>query len=127
MRQFALIVAFFLPHFLWCQPIIEKQITDWQFRMVGDSVWKKAKVPGTIIDNFIDLSDISNPNHPYYGDNEKLYQWIGEKDWEFRTTIKEQLAPDYLAGYVNMEFGCLDLFADVYINDQPYHHENALS
>ncbi len=107
-------------------PIIEKEITDWEFRMVGDSVWKPAKVPGTIIDNFVDLSDLSNPLHPYYGDNEKLYQWIGEKDWEFRSFIDIPIVHyEYLEGHSTMEFECLDLFADVYLNGKKWHHENA--
>lgn len=106
-------------------PIIEQEITDWEFRMVGDSVWKPAKVPGTIIDNFVDLGDISNPLHPYYGDNEKLYQWIGERDWEFRTTVfidKDLLNQGYT---YDIEFESLDLYADIYINEDHWTHNNA--
>jgi beta-mannosidase len=126
MRQIGFIITFFLPQFLWSQQVIEKEITDWEFRMVGDSVWEKAIVPGTIIDNFVDLSDISNPLHPYYGNNEKLYQWIAEKDWEFRSYIAIQVPhSDYFQGHTEIEFECLDLFADVYINGKKWHHENA--
>lgn len=119
------IILLTLTQILWSQRIIEREITDWEFRMVGDSVWKNAKVPGTIIDNFVDLNDISNPLHPYYGNNEKLYQWIGEKDWEFRTTIN--IDDEYLTnGYMRvLEFGCLDVIADIYINGEKYaYHTN---
>src|SRR5688572_17085837 len=112
------------PQLLWSQQVIEKEITDWEFRMVGDSVWKKAKVPGTIIDNFANLNNISDPQHPYYGDNEKLYQWIGEKDWEFRTTI--HLPVEYWEKEFGIQFGSLDLFADIFINDEwQCNHSNA--
>jgi len=107
------------------QSVIEKEITDWEFRMVGDSVWKPAKVPGTIIDNFVDLSDISNLLHPYYGDNEKLYQWIGEEDWEFRTNIKVEDDLISMVYFYDISFGCLDLYADVFINGLQYTSNNA--
>jgi beta-mannosidase len=124
MRQIGFIIIFFLPQFLWSQPVIEKEITDWEFRMVGDSVWKKAVVPGTIIDNFADLSDISNPLHPYYGGNEKLYQWIGEKDWEFRTSI--YIGENKSNGYNSFDLilNGLDLFADITINGRTYGNSN---
>jgi beta-mannosidase len=103
----------------------QKEITNWEFRMAGDSTWKPARVPGTIMDNFVDLKDVSNPLHPYYGDNEKLYQWIGDKDWEFRTSL--QIDSLLLAqGYTyNLEFGCLDLFADIWLNDMMWNQANA--
>jgi beta-mannosidase len=123
-RSFFLFILF-IPVFLWSQSIIDKEITDWEFRMVGDSIWKPAKVPGTIIDNYVDLSDISNPLHPYYGDNEKIYQWIGENDWEFKTSI--QIEKDLLdKGFTyDLYFNCLDLFADIYLNDTMYVSNNA--
>lgn len=114
-----------LTHLGWGQKIIEREIIDWEFRMVGDSIWKKAKVPGTIIDNFADLSDLSNPQHPYHGDNEKLYQWIGEKDWEFRTIV--HIDPRYMGLKYMLTFPSLDLFANVYINNQPIHYHDTLS
>lgn len=112
-------------HFLWSQRIIEKEMNDWEYRMVGDSVWKEAKVPGTIMDNFVDLSYISDPLHPYYGDNEKLYQWVGEQDWEFRTRVV--INPSHIGmGYL-ITFGSLDLFADVYVNNHPIHFSDTIS
>lgn len=119
-----LLLLLLIPQILFSQ-VLEKEITDWEFRMVGDSFWKNAKVPGTIIDNFVDLSNISNPLHPYYGDNEKLYQWIGEKDWEFRTQINiHEITKDKNYTY-KIEFGSLDLFADVYVNGIKYNSNNA--
>jgi len=123
MKKLVLFI-FFIPQFIFSQ-IIEKEITDWEFRMVGDSLWKKATVPGTIIDNFVDLSNISNPLHPYYGDNEKLYQWIGEKDWEYRTQVNlHELTKDKNYTY-DIEFESLDLFAEVNINGNKYKSNNA--
>ena len=103
----------------------EQPITNWEYRMVGESAWKPAKVPGTIISNLVNLEDISDPQHPYYGDNEKLYQWVADKDWEFRTIlpIDTHLVN---AGYTyDIEFGSLDLFAVICQDSNVYLHENA--
>jgi beta-mannosidase len=124
MKKYVFIFFCLIPAVVFGQQIIEKEITDWEFRMVGDSVWKKAKVPGTIIDNFVDLGDISNPQHPYYGDNEKLYQWIGENDWEFKTTVN--IEPAYQESEFSLQFGALDLFAEVYVDGRPHSSQNAL-
>ena len=97
--------------------IIEKEISIWEYRMVGDSIWKPAKVPGTVIGNLVDLSDNSNLLHPYYGDNEKLYQWVAEKDWEFRTNF-ELDSILYKGCHFELLFEQLDLFADIYINNE---------
>jgi beta-mannosidase len=105
--------------------IIEHDIVDWEYRMKNDSIWKPAKVPGTIIDNLFNPNDFSHSTHPYYGDNEKLYQWVGEKDWEFRKNVsinKTLLAQGYT---YSLEFESLDLFCDIFINDQIFHHQNA--
>jgi beta-mannosidase len=105
--------------------IIEHDIVDWEYRMQNDSFWKSAKVPGTIIDNLINSNDFSHSSHPYYGDNEKLYQWVGEKDWEFRKNVdinKNLLAQGYT---YSLEFESLDLFCDIFINDQIFRHQNA--
>ncbi len=118
-------LLFFITPLITYSQIIEKEITDWEFRMVGDSVWKKAKVPGTIIDNFVDLSDITNPQHPYYGDNEKLYQWIGEKDWEFRTNLHFSTSEINHSPQYVLVFEQLDLFAKVNIDGHIYYHQNA--
>jgi beta-mannosidase len=123
-------IFFFLSSlFAWTQHSVnqpnQQEITNWEFRMVGDSTWKPARVPGNIIDNFVNLGDLSNPLHPYYGDQEKLYQWIGEKDWEFRTSLRvDSLLLNQ--GYTyTLEFGCLDLFADIWINNLMWNHANA--
>jgi len=68
---------------------------DWQFTLSKDNVninkvdnkvrqgkWFHAAVPGTIHTDLLNLKLI---DEPFYSDNEKDLQWIGESDWTYRT------------------------------------------
>src|SRR5674476_710941 len=46
--------------------------------------WYKASVPGTIHTDLINNKLIPDP---FYSDNEKRLQWIGEMDWDYRTSV----------------------------------------
>src|SRR5688572_26488402 len=118
--------SFFLSVYGQIQPILEKEITEgWEFRMVGEKDWHPAKVPGTIVGNLMNLEDVSNRKHPYHGDNEKLYQWVAERDWEFRTYVHIDKKHLTKRARIDIEFESLDLFAEVYINGLRWTHENA--
>ncbi len=87
-------------------------LTQWQFAEAGDSVWMDAKVPGTVHQDLIDHGRLPNP---FYGMNEKVVQWVEQKDWAYRTTFtvtREQLAMDR----AQLEFDGLDTYADVFLN-----------
>lgn len=57
---------------------------EWEFRQVGDTVWRTAEVPGCI---HTDLMSCGIIEDPFYARNERSLQWIGEKDWEYRKTF----------------------------------------
>lgn len=69
---------------------------------------------------------------PYFGENEKLYQWIEDHQWHFRSRffLSEDL---FNAEEVTINFPCIDTYASIYINNQkileaqnyfhPYHVE----
>lgn len=86
---------------------------DWQFKQTGEKVWQKAEVPGCVHTDLMSNQKIADP---YYRDNERGMQWIGEKDWDYQTTfnVSDSLLKNE---NVNLVFEGLDTYADVYIND----------
>ena len=48
----------------------------WQFRKVGDKLYKEATVPGC---NYLDLMANGDIPDPFIGLNEKDVYWVGEK------------------------------------------------
>ncbi len=85
---------------------------SWQFRELGKGKWLPAKVPGCV---HLDLMENGVIDDPYYRDNEEKYQWIGERDWEYRTrfNVDEKLL-DF--DHLDLVFEGLDTFAEVYLN-----------
>lgn len=88
--------------------------SNWVFRKVGDTTgWMPATVPGCVHTDLLANKIIPDP---FYGDNEKLVQWVEREDWEYKTTfyldrtfIKQEI--------LEINFEGLDTYADVYIND----------
>lgn len=54
---------------------------------------------------------------PFYGENEKLYQWIEEHQWHVRSRffLTEAL---FNAAQVELVFPCIDTYASIFINKQ---------
>jgi beta-mannosidase len=69
---------------------------------------------------------------PFYGENEKLYQWIEEHQWNVRSRffLSEEM---FNATEVELDFPCIDTYASIFINKKnvleaenyfhPYHIE----
>ncbi len=103
-----------------CSPEREKNAvsgmlihTGWQYKKVGDSSWSQASVPGCI---HTDLLNDSKIEDPFYRLNEKKQQWIGETDWEYRTTF-EVSSKTMSNENIALVFDGLDTYADVFLND----------
>ena len=57
----------------------------WSFRDVADrSTWREAVVPGCVHTDLLRHGQIPDP---FWGNNEEQLQWIGEREWEYRTTF----------------------------------------
>jgi beta-mannosidase len=90
----------------------------WQFRAasgsehVGVAEWHAATVPGEV---HTDLQAAGLIADPFFADNEKRLQWVGEQDWEYRTSLHASRA---LLAHEHLElvFEGLDTFADVLLN-----------
>jgi len=51
---------------------------DWKFHRVGSRASHPARVPGSVHADLLALGEIEDP---FFRDNEKDLQWIGEADW----------------------------------------------
>ncbi|MDR1653546.1 MAG: glycoside hydrolase family 2 protein, partial [Prevotellaceae bacterium] len=102
---------------LICSQIIVAQTvnlnTDWQFRQAGTEKWFPATAPGQV---HTDLLENQLIDDPFIYANYKKVQWIGFKDWEYRTEFdidKNILEKEK----IELVFPGLDTYADVYLND----------
>lgn len=85
--------------------------------------WVLQSHPDSLLINSVDPSDVHLAlmlkgiiPDPFFGENEKKVQWVGETDWCFRTTFN---VPANLLGQeeVNLVFDGLDTYAHVWLND----------
>lgn len=85
----------------------------WEFKELNQKDWMKATVPGTV---HTDLFNIGKIPDLYYRNNEHKLQWIGEKDWEYKThfTITEEILQKDV---VEIIFYGLDTYTNIKIND----------
>ena len=87
--------------------------SGWSFRQEeDDSDWMPAAVPGCIHTDLLAAGAIPDP---FFGDNEKDLQWIGEKEWVYACTF---IADETLLRHdkVYITFAGLDTYAEVSLN-----------
>ena len=75
----------------------------------------KAFVPGC---NYLDLMREKVIDDVFYGTNEMLYRWVGEKDWIYsrQFTVDERVLE---RDFVFLSISGLDTIADIFINGVP--------
>ncbi|MDR3667654.1 MAG: hypothetical protein P4L35_12495, partial [Ignavibacteriaceae bacterium] len=76
--------------------------------------WYKAIVPGTIHTDLLNNKLIPDP---FYADNENQLQWIGEMDWDYRTTFDLHKTID-LSKPVFIKFNGIDTIAEINLNGE---------
>lgn len=85
---------------------------SWEFRQADKDRWYPATVPGVVHTDLLANELIEDP---FWENNEQKLQWIGRKDWKYRTTFsvtKEQLTP----ANIELVFDGLDTYAEVSLN-----------
>ncbi|MDR3727640.1 MAG: glycoside hydrolase family 2 protein [Terracidiphilus sp.] len=114
-------LCLFAPLAAYALPASQSIHSGWQFRAVADTQhsgvtdWHAATVPGEV---HTDLQTAGLIPDPFYGDNEKRLQWVGEQNWEYRTTLHPP--PAILAmKHIELVFDGLDTFAEVSLNGHP--------
>ncbi len=87
---------------------------DWQVTQVGKDDWIPAKVPGCVHTDLLAAGKIPDP---FYRDNEKAVQWVGESDWSYRRAFE---VPEEVLKNDRVLLRCegLDTLATVKINSQ---------
>jgi beta-mannosidase len=79
-----------------------------------DQGWTKTSVPTEI---FKDLFHAGKIKDPFIDRNEESVQWVGEKDWIYRTKFSVESKRREGEGVV-LVFDGLDTFVDVFLNDK---------
>ena len=84
----------------------------WQVSREGTSQWLPATVPGCIHTDLLAAKKIPDP---FYGDNEKKVQWVGEANWIYRRSF--DVTPGLLArDHVTLKCEGLDTLAAIGLN-----------
>ncbi|MFZ1977636.1 MAG: glycoside hydrolase family 2 protein [Bacteroidota bacterium] len=94
------------------RPIKLSICEGWKFCQEGSGQWHTAQVPGCVHTDLLNDSLISDP---FFGTNEKSLQWIGEKNWIYKTTFDvpmEMLQNES----VELVFEGLDTYAEITLN-----------
>ena len=95
--------------------------SGWEFRALDArdhpeaAMWRPATVPGVVLTDLLAAKAVPDP---YFRDNEAKLQWIGLRDWEYRTTLNISAA-QLVHRHVELVFDGLDTFSEVYVNDKP--------
>ena len=89
--------------------------SGWQFREAGsENEWLPATVPGCVHTDLFAAGEIPDP---FFGDNEKDLQWIGEKEWVYTRTFSVD-DPFLEHDRIFIEFAGLDTYAEVTLNGE---------
>ncbi len=79
---------------------------------LGASEKFTAKIPGTIHTDLLSAGKIPDP---FFGHNDSLVRWVGEKTWEYTCSFMPS-AKIWQATRKTLVFEGLDTYADVYLN-----------
>lgn len=89
----------------------------WEFSQHGKNDWLEAKVPGEV---HTDLLRHRRIEDPFLYSSDSKCQWIGFKDWEYRSSFDVDAAM-LAKPSVDLVFPGLDTYADVYLNGNLVH------
>lgn len=90
---------------------IQTLTEEWTLNEAGNNKLYPVKVPSTVHRALFLNAAIADP---FMGNNEKDLQWIGERDWEYKTRFDR--IDDSRNNQVFLELTGLDTYADVYLN-----------
>lgn len=90
-----------------------QQVLNWEFYHPVTKEWIPLGVKGTVQEVLRDRKLLPDP---FYGENEKEYQWIEDYSWTFRAKLflSETL---FNAKSVDIHFPCIDTYGSVFVND----------
>jgi beta-mannosidase len=90
-----------------------QQELTWEFYHPIKKEWYSFGTAGSIQETLMELGELPDP---FFGDNEKLFQWIEEHEWKFRSTFylsdKELSAESLVLNFPN-----IDTYGELTINE----------
>jgi beta-mannosidase len=90
-----------------------QQELTWEFYHPIKKEWYSFGTAGSIQEKLMELGELPDP---FFGDNEKLFQWIEEHEWKFRSTFylsdKELSAESLVLNFPN-----IDTYGELTINE----------
>ncbi len=114
-KNLLLLFTYILLPLLAFNQSFEKNLSKekWQFKNVKETEWLKAKVPGTVHTDLLQLKKIPDP---YLANNESLLQYLENENWDYKTNFiitKAELDNEH----IDLQFDGLDTYAKVFVND----------
>lgn len=93
--------------------LVESQtVLNWTYKNPKTNEWKAFGEKGSIQEVLYHAGELPDP---FYGENEALYQWIEEYEWEFQSKFYLTEA-QFLAKEIELYFPNVDTYASVYVN-----------
>ncbi len=87
---------------------------DWRFIHPRTNDWIELGEKGSVQEALMAIGELPDP---FYGVNEKKFNWVEEHYWEFRSIVfldSSQIDRDFL----ELEFGSIDTYGRVFVNNQ---------
>lgn len=103
-----------------CGGILETSVKEiplndnWLVKSEYDSVKIRTNIPNEI---HSDLYKNKTIPHPFFGDNEKLIQWVAKKTWIYEREFDVD-STIISAENVEIVFDGIDTYSDIYLNEQ---------
>lgn len=104
---------YFIFLFISINVFSQKEELKWEVFHPIDSIWITVERPMSVQEVLFQRGDLPDP---FVGENELLYTWIENYDWEYRSTFN--VTEDHLSNqYLELDFQLVDTYASIYLND----------
>ncbi|MBU3926983.1 MAG: glycoside hydrolase family 2 protein, partial [Bacteroidetes bacterium] len=114
LRPFFILFSFFI---MSCQQMnsdkLDLKTMNWTLHSLSDSLIIDSVNPGDVHMALMSKGIIQDP---FFRDNEKKVQWVGETNWSFNTAFDVQAAM-FRHDEISLVFEGLDTYAEVWINN----------
>jgi beta-mannosidase len=91
----------------------QKNELEWNFFHPIKKTWLQAGKCGSVQEKLIESKELPDP---FYGENEKLFNWIEKYDWEFKSSFN-LTEIQFAENFIELDFPGVDTYAKIYIND----------
>lgn len=105
-------VFFYMVFFIYLNINAQDKILSWDVFHPIKKEWIKIDGYKSIQAVLIDLGELPNP---FYGENEKLFNWIEDYQWEYRSEFNYRLSSVNSSTRLNFEL--VDTYSSIYLND----------